>query len=240
MTTVDTIPAAIPPAAAGSYAGFWRRFLAWIIDWLIVSVVVSSILIGLGFVFPGLGRVVTMEPPFGLFTTTRTFDVKSSERTLPDGRTEKREDSLVERRVLGMWTYLFRREKTTTANSRTTDSGNTTTTSQSNSKDVQLDPVTREPITTTHVSTFVAIALLLYWTLMEAGRNQASFGKMALGLRVTDEKGRRLSIAQSFGRNILKFLSAIILCIGFMMAGWTRRKQGLHDIIARALVVEQR
>ena len=31
----------------------------------------------------------------------------------------------------------------------------------------------------------------------------------------------------------------MILYIGFMMAGWTERKQALHDMIARTLVIKK-
>ena len=36
------------------------------------------------------------------------------------------------------------------------------------------------------------------------------------------------------------FLSAIILGVGFLMIGWTQRKQGLHDMVAGTLVHKSR
>ena len=63
--------------------------------------------------------------------------------------------------------------------------------------------------------------LLIYWVAMESSRYQASFGKLAFGMKVVDRYGNRLSMPKATGRNLLKFLSAIILFIGFMMAGWT-------------------
>jgi uncharacterized RDD family membrane protein YckC len=35
-------------------------------------------------------------------------------------------------------------------------------------------------------------------------------------------------------------LSWMILAIGFLMIGWTRRKQGLHDMLANTLVLNGR
>lgn len=79
----------------------------------------------------------------------------------------------------------------------------------------------------------------LYFTLLESSSKQATVGKMALGIVVTDMDGRQISFAKANGRYWAKFLSALILFIGFMMAGFTEKKQGLHDIMAGTLVVNK-
>ena len=79
----------------------------------------------------------------------------------------------------------------------------------------------------------------LYYALMECSSTQATLGKMALGLKVTDIDGQRLTFGRATGRFFGKFISALILGIGFMMAGWTQRKQALHDIMADTLVVRK-
>jgi len=80
----------------------------------------------------------------------------------------------------------------------------------------------------------------LYFALMESSASQATIGKTACGLRVTDEQGRRISFGRATGRYFAKILSALIFLIGFMMVGWTRRKQGMHDFIAGTLVLKTR
>ncbi len=80
----------------------------------------------------------------------------------------------------------------------------------------------------------------LYWSIMESSAKQATLGKMALGLKVTDLKGEPISFARATGRYFGKFISSLILCVGFMMAGWTEKKQALHDIMAGCLVIKQR
>ena len=65
-------------------------------------------------------------------------------------------------------------------------------------------------------------------------------GKMAVGLRVVTEQGQRLSFANATGRYFAKFISAILLFIGFIMVAFTDRKRGLHDMIASTLVVKVR
>lgn len=77
----------------------------------------------------------------------------------------------------------------------------------------------------------------LYYALCEASNWQATPGKKLLGLRVTDLDGAQISFARASGRHWAKLLSYIILYIGFMMAGWTEKKQGLHDMLANTLVI---
>lgn len=84
-----------------------------------------------------------------------------------------------------------------------------------------------------------AVAAWLYFALMESSREQATIGKMAMGLKVTDLNGRPISFARATGRHFGKILSSLILFVGFIMAGFTERKQALHDILAGTLVVRK-
>ncbi len=81
------------------------------------------------------------------------------------------------------------------------------------------------------------MAFWLYWALMESSAWQATLGKKMMGLYVTDLQGRRISLARASGRYFGKILSALALLIGFVMAGFTEKKQALHDMIAGCLVV---
>ena len=76
----------------------------------------------------------------------------------------------------------------------------------------------------------------LYEALMESSSHQATLGKMIFGLKVTDLEGNRISFARATGRHFAKYASAMILGIGFIMAGFTERKQALHDMLAGTLV----
>jgi uncharacterized RDD family membrane protein YckC len=80
----------------------------------------------------------------------------------------------------------------------------------------------------------------LYWALMESSAQQATLGKMAIGVIVTDLAGNRISFGRATGRHFAKILSALILCIGYIMVAFTEKKQGLHDQIANTLVVKKR
>lgn len=85
----------------------------------------------------------------------------------------------------------------------------------------------------------ISIAIgVAYFAGMESSSWQATVGKKALGLVVTDLNGQRLSLGRAIGRYFGKILSALILLIGFIMVAFTERKQGLHDMIAGTLVLK--
>ena len=77
----------------------------------------------------------------------------------------------------------------------------------------------------------------LYFAIMESSNSQATIGKMTMGIIVTDARGNKISFGQATGRYFAKILSSLILLIGYLMAGWTAKKQALHDMIADTLVV---
>jgi uncharacterized RDD family membrane protein YckC len=79
----------------------------------------------------------------------------------------------------------------------------------------------------------------LYAALMESSERQATFGKQALGLKVTNLNGDRISFGQATGRHFGKWISTLILLIGYLMMIWDDKKQTLHDKIAGTLVVKK-
>lgn len=84
------------------------------------------------------------------------------------------------------------------------------------------------------------LGILLNWFYfagMESSAAQATFGKKAIGIIVTDLNGNRISFGKATVRHFAKIISALILLIGFLMIGFTEKKQGLHDIIAECYVI---
>ncbi len=80
----------------------------------------------------------------------------------------------------------------------------------------------------------------LYFALMESSSAQATIGKKIMGIKVTDRLGQPLSFAHATGRHFSAFVTQFTLTIGYLMAGFTARKQALHDMIAGTLVVNKR
>jgi len=83
------------------------------------------------------------------------------------------------------------------------------------------------------------IAAPLYYAVQESSRYQATIGKRALGIKVTDLEGRRIGFGHALGRWFAAALSYLTFYVGFFMAGFTERKQALHDYVANTLVVDQ-
>lgn len=78
-----------------------------------------------------------------------------------------------------------------------------------------------------------------YYAGFHASRGQATLGKMAIGIKVVRPDGGRISLMRGVGRYFAFLLSGLILCIGFLMAAFTERKQGLHDMLCDTLVVDK-
>ena len=80
----------------------------------------------------------------------------------------------------------------------------------------------------------------LYYAYLESGEKQATWGKQALNIYVTDLAGNRITFGRASGRFFAKIVSGLIpLGIGYIMAGFTERKQALHDMIASCLVLRK-
>ena len=95
----------------------------------------------------------------------------------------------------------------------------------------------------TTIFTLAAISLLLKWlyfAYLESGEQQGTWGKMLLGIYVTDLSGQRLTFGRASGRFFAKMVSGLVpLWIGYIMAGFTERRQALHDMIASCLVLRR-
>ncbi len=77
----------------------------------------------------------------------------------------------------------------------------------------------------------------IYEIGFHASTFQATVGKAALRIKVTDQAGARISVARATGRYLAKFVSFWTLGVAYVMAGFTRRRQALHDKMAGTLVV---
>ncbi len=76
-----------------------------------------------------------------------------------------------------------------------------------------------------------------YYAISESSKMQATVGKRLFGLRVTDLEGERIGFVRASVRHWAKVVSHCALFMGWIMAAFTARKQGLHDFLAGTLVV---
>ena len=86
------------------------------------------------------------------------------------------------------------------------------------------------------VAVVVIFGSWLYEAFMLSSPYQATLGKMIFGMKVTDLYGNRISFGRATGRHFGKWLSSLTLGIGYIMVGFSERKQGLHDMLAGTLV----
>lgn len=83
----------------------------------------------------------------------------------------------------------------------------------------------------------VTVGPLAYFAWFTASPRQATLGKQLCGLKVEHAaSGERLSMLRSIWRELAKLVSAAVFFIGFLIAAFTRRKQGLHDMLAMTVV----
>ncbi len=89
------------------------------------------------------------------------------------------------------------------------------------------------------IGLLVIIVPWLYYAGFESSRGHATPGKVLMRLEVTDLSGNGISFARATLRFFGKFISTLIIFIGFLMIGLTKKRQGLHDKIAGCLVLLQ-
>lgn len=196
------------------FAGFWRRAIALIIDTIVVSFIVLPFAVVFAFLSP---KAIEVEVPFNLFVTANTIE------------TYKQNDvdvEIQEHTFLNLFTNYYM------VTSYKNDKGDKKT------RWSLIDPNTKKPVERVNSGDIELFVIFIYWILLESSVWQASVGKRLVGIKVVSNEGNRLTIWQSIVRNLLKIISAVLLLIGFMMAGWTDRKQALHDKWNNVLVIK--
>ncbi|MEW4983850.1 MAG: RDD family protein [Cycloclasticus sp.] len=96
-----------------------------------------------------------------------------------------------------------------------------------------------DPSTLDKVGYIGYIIDILYFSLMESSSKQGTIGKILFRIKVTDLNGSQIGLSHAITRNVAKIISAMLLFIGFIMIPFTERRQGLHDLIAKCLVLDK-
>ena len=99
-----------------------------------------------------------------------------------------------------------------------------------------IDLIGREILGPIGTALILIILLWLYYALLESSHHQASLGKKLFKLKVTDFDGKKISFGKASGRFFASLISGIILNIGFIMIAFTKKKQGLHDLMTNTIV----
>jgi uncharacterized RDD family membrane protein YckC len=103
------------------------------------------------------------------------------------------------------------------------------------------EPWTGETTDLINAHSFCMVTLYaLYFVLMEWAPWGGTFGKLAIGIRVVDEHGERLSFLRTVGRNFAKLLMFPTMGTEFLFSFFTRSRQALHDIFSGTHIITER
>jgi uncharacterized RDD family membrane protein YckC len=100
-----------------------------------------------------------------------------------------------------------------------------------------ISPITISYLTGIAFIPVLAIGAWLYAAFSESSHWRATIGKRIMGLQVVTAQGDQLNFGQASIRHFMKFLSLFTASVGFMMAGWTKRCQALHDMPVDCVVI---
>lgn len=81
------------------------------------------------------------------------------------------------------------------------------------------------------------LAWFFYFPVLDSSALRGTLGKYWMGIQVVDLEQRRISFRAALLRNIVKIFSSALLCLGYLLALFTNRKQTLHDLAADTVVV---
>ena len=85
----------------------------------------------------------------------------------------------------------------------------------------------------------IFVTAALYYVLLTSSKYQGTVGKMIVGVKVVDPEGNRIGKGRALGRFFSYYLSGMFFSIGYIIAGFTPKKQALHDYIASTYVVKK-
>ena len=80
---------------------------------------------------------------------------------------------------------------------------------------------------------------LLYKPVFESSMMNATPGKALMGIIVLGEDGQTLSYKRAVIRYFCSYLSSVIMGIGYLMQPFTSKRQTLHDILSKAVVIRK-
>lgn len=78
-----------------------------------------------------------------------------------------------------------------------------------------------------------------YYPFFDSSALKGTPGKALMGMVVLTEQGDRISFRAAVIRYFMKYLSALVLYIGYFMQLFTQKRQTLHDMISEAVVVDR-
>jgi len=78
----------------------------------------------------------------------------------------------------------------------------------------------------------------LYFSIFESSSLMATLGKLIVRIKVKDYQGVRITFLRATGRYFGKYISSFLLCMGFLMIFFMKKKQALHDVFAGTIIIK--
>ncbi len=101
--------------------------------------------------------------------------------------------------------------------------------------------ITIEYFNLKYLTNFIYFLLLWpYYSILESSKLQGTLGKYLIGIKVVDYNYNRIDFNIATLRYVSSILSSLTIFIGYIMALFTSRKQTLHDIISKTLVIRKK
>jgi len=79
----------------------------------------------------------------------------------------------------------------------------------------------------------------LYYPFFESSVMSATPGKALLGMLVLSETGDRITFKTAVIRYFSRYLSMILMLVGYFMQIFTSKRQTLHDMISETVVIDK-
>jgi uncharacterized RDD family membrane protein YckC len=86
------------------------------------------------------------------------------------------------------------------------------------------------------------VAVVIYWlyyAVQESSGWMGTIGKRLMGLAVQGVDGRQLSFSRASLRWAGRWVSKLVLGLGYVLAAFTDKRQALHDLLAGTVVVQR-
>lgn len=225
------------------YAGFWRRFCAYVIDYVIVVIMLYVLVVPMGVVF-GLSAGMAKD---------REQHSQHSALSVVEKIIPLAENSAVERMdtpAIADQPAMPAMPPVTAAPEAPISEAPAAPVQSSAQPNLNMDQPQEEPAEKLDPMMALLVGILYvvcfaasmaYHTCFIASKWQATPGKRVMNCIVVTRDGKRLSYGHALGRHLACFLSWLPfppVTIGFFLAGWTREKTALHDMISGSRVVK--
>ena len=84
---------------------------------------------------------------------------------------------------------------------------------------------------------FVILFFWIYFAYQDSSVSQGTVGKQAMNITITDHNGNRISFARATKRLAGKIMASLPFFAGFLPIFFSKKRQGIHDKIAKTLVI---